>query len=44
MPQLQRKSLSEPEEVRRFPNGWIDIVHVGEKAFGLSGRRRARGR
>jgi hypothetical protein len=34
MPRLQRKNLSQPETVRRFPHGHIDSVALGESEIG----------
>jgi class 3 adenylate cyclase len=34
MPRLQRKSLSQPETVRKFPHGHIDSVALGESEIG----------
>jgi class 3 adenylate cyclase len=34
MPRLQRKSFSTPDEVRRFPLGQVDIVHLDENMLG----------
>jgi class 3 adenylate cyclase len=34
MARLQRKSFTTPEEVRRFPNGRMDIVQLDEAVFG----------
>ena len=34
MPQLQRKSLNQPETVRKFPHGHIDSVALGESEVG----------
>lgn len=34
MPQLQRKSFSSPDQVRRFPSGDIQVVRLGEIAIG----------
>lgn len=33
MPRLQRKSLQVPDEVRRFPNGRIEVLKLDEIAF-----------
>jgi class 3 adenylate cyclase len=33
MPRLQRKGFSVPDEVRRFPNGHIEVVTLDEIAF-----------
>jgi class 3 adenylate cyclase len=32
MPQLQRKGFERPESVRRFPNGKVDVIQLGEVA------------
>lgn len=34
MPRLERKSLKQPETVRRFPHGHIDSVALGESEIG----------
>ena len=34
MPLLQRKSFTQPERCRVFPNGKIDVLHIGEVAVG----------
>ncbi|MFN8546029.1 MAG: adenylate/guanylate cyclase domain-containing protein [Candidatus Binatia bacterium] len=34
MPRLQRKSFSAPDQVRRFPNGRIDVVRLDEIPVG----------
>ena len=32
MPRLQRKGFGKPDEVRRFPNGFVEIIHLDEIA------------
>ncbi len=32
MPRLQRKGFGNPDEVRRFPNGLVEIIHLDETA------------
>jgi class 3 adenylate cyclase len=34
MPRLQRKSFSNPDQVRRFPTGHVDIVNLDETTVG----------
>jgi class 3 adenylate cyclase len=34
VPRLQRKSLATPDEVRRFPDGRVEIVNLDENALG----------
>jgi class 3 adenylate cyclase len=34
MPRLQRKSFTAPDQVRRFPNGRVEIVQLDETAIG----------
>jgi len=34
MPRLQRKSFSTPDEVRTFPSGRVEIIHLDEIAIG----------
>lgn len=34
VPRLQRKSFSSPDEIRRFPSGQVDIIHLDETVLG----------
>lgn len=34
MPRLQRKGFAQPDQLRTFPNGKIDVVQLGEVAVG----------
>ena len=34
MPHLQHKSFTQPDQARKFPNGKIDIIQLGEVAVG----------
>ena len=34
MPNLQRKGFVPPDQIRTFPNGKIDVIHLGEVAVG----------
>lgn len=34
MPQMQKKSLSQPDEVRSFDKGKLELVKVGDVTFG----------
>lgn len=34
MPNLQRKGFGQPDQVRTFPNGKVEVLQLGESAFG----------
>jgi hypothetical protein len=34
MPHLQRKAFTQPDQVRTFPSGKLDVVQLGEVAVG----------
>lgn len=34
MPHLQRKGFSQPDQVRKFDNGKVEVLQLGESAFG----------
>jgi class 3 adenylate cyclase len=34
MPHLQRKGFAQPDEVRTFPNGKLEVLQLGESAYG----------
>jgi len=36
MAKLQKKSINQPDETRKFPNGKVDLVKLDETTFGVA--------